>query len=279
MTSTRLRIEIHLGRLGLVDVVAPVIHGVDEGLAERRQGIAHPAADLTSILLLLEMVRREIFQIVQAVAKLIDKRTTESPLLLNTPSSVRGELDDLDLRAPKPLHRIAREEEQTRVLRHFVVVDLHRDPHAPIDLLRVRFVEKTAPNVAQEFADLCLANVLDPGIGRPTIIPGHASGLLDEGSDQVAPLLGIDGRGAETDPVAKATPEERPGLDGAAFRFPAPTPPARVGPRPFRETGWAGREDRAGCSFRESTAVPPRSPRRTGRPEEVRTDPLPLRRR
>ena len=109
------------------------------------------------------MVRREVFQIAQAIAKLIRERAAEGAFLLNVASSIRRKLDDLDLRAPKPLHGVSRKEEQARVLRHLVVVDLRRDPHAPIDLPLIRLVEKPATNVAQEFADLRLADVFNPG--------------------------------------------------------------------------------------------------------------------
>ena len=125
----------------------------------------------------------------------------EVALLLHVSGSIRGELHDLDPGAPKPLHRIAGEEQETRVPRHLVIVDPRGDPHAPIHIAGVRFVEQPAVDIAQVLADLGLAQILHSSVRRPAIVPGHARGLLNEPPEHVAPLLRIDGLGTETHPV------------------------------------------------------------------------------
>ena len=195
-------IEIDLRGLGLVDVVAAVIYGVDEGLAQRRQRVADPAADLASIVLLLEMVRREILEVVQAVPQLVHERAAEGALLLHVPRPIRGELDDVDPRAPEPLHGIVREKQQRRIAGRLVFIYAHGDPHAPVDLPFVRLVEQPTPHVAQILANLRLAQVFDAGLPGPAVVPRHAGSLLHQAPEQVAALLGIHGLGAETDPVS-----------------------------------------------------------------------------
>ena len=102
------REQIDLGGLGLIDVVAAVIHRVDEGLAESPHRVADPASYLASILLLLEMERREILQVVEAIAKLIHQPAAERALFLHIPGPIRGELHDFDPGPTKPLRRIMR---------------------------------------------------------------------------------------------------------------------------------------------------------------------------
>ena len=167
--------------------------------------------------LLLQMVRREVLEIIQAIAKLVDERASEDALLLDVPGPVRGELDDFDLRPPKPLHGVPREEEEARVPGRLVVVDPRREPHPPIDGPFVRFVEEPALHVAEVLPDLRFPQVPDLGVVRPAVVPGHAGRLLDELPEQIAAPFGIDGLGAEAYPVP---PRPCTGADvGCAVRF------------------------------------------------------------
>ena len=195
------RIEIDLGRLGLIDVVSTVIHRVDESLSQGRQGIADPAADLAPVRLFLQMRRGEILKVIQAAANLIHEGSAENALLLHVPGAVRGKLHDLDPGAPKPFHRLAGEEQETRVPGHLVIVDPRGDPHASVHVASVRFVEQPAVDVAQVLADLGLAKILDAGVRRPAIVPGNARRLPNEPAEHVAALLRVDGRGTDSDPV------------------------------------------------------------------------------
>lgn len=97
------RIEIDLGGLGLIDVVTAVIQRVDQGLAQRGQWIADPAANLAAVPLLLQMKRRQILQIRQAVTQLVREGAAKGAFLLHVAGPVRSKLYDLDLGASKPL--------------------------------------------------------------------------------------------------------------------------------------------------------------------------------
>ena len=49
-------------------------------------------------------------------------------------------------------------------------------------------------------ADLRFAQILDLGVHRPAVVPGHAGRLLNESGKHAAALLGVDGLGAEANP-------------------------------------------------------------------------------
>ena len=199
------RKEVDLRRLRLIDVVSAVVHRVDERLPQGRHGIAHPPANAAAVLLLLEMRRREVLEVAQAAANLIHEPSPEDALLLHVPGSIRGELHDLDSRAAKPLHRLAGEEQEPDVPGRLVIVDLRREPHAPVDVAGVRLVEEPATHVAQVLANLRLAEILHPCIRRPAIVPGHAGGLLHEPLEQAAALFGVHRLRPATHPVADPT--------------------------------------------------------------------------
>ena len=117
-----------------------------------------------------------------------------------SPRQARGELHDFDLGAAEPLRRRRREAEEPRVPRHFVIVDPHHEAHPAIDVPLVGLVEETAADVAQVLADLRFAEVLDPGVPRPAVVPGDAGRLLHESGQHASAVLRVHGLGAESDP-------------------------------------------------------------------------------
>ena len=114
---------------------------------------------------------------------------------------VGRELHDLNLGAAKPLRGIGREEKEAGVPGRLVIVHPHRQPHAAVDFPFVRLLKKPAAHVAQELAHFRLAQVLDLGVRRPPVVPRHAGRLLNQAPQQVATPLGVNGLGAETNPV------------------------------------------------------------------------------
>ena len=79
-----------------------------------------------------------------------------------------------------------------------MIIDLHRNPHAPINFPSIRLIEESAASVVQEFADPCLTQVLDLGIKSPTVIPRYPCSLMDKAAKQITVLSSVDGLGVET---------------------------------------------------------------------------------
>ena len=93
------------------------------------------------------------------------------------------------------------EKKRRPAFRGVSIVDPHRQPHAPVDFPFVRFLKEPAAHVAQKLAHFRLAQVLDLGICRPAVVPRHPGRLLNQTPEHVAAPLGVNGLGAETDPV------------------------------------------------------------------------------
>ena len=83
----------------------PRIH---QRFAQRLHRIADPTAHLTPVRLLLQVERREVFQVIQTVADLIHESAAEGAFLLHVSGPIGGELNNLDLRSAKPLGRSPR---------------------------------------------------------------------------------------------------------------------------------------------------------------------------
>ena len=101
------RIQIDLGRFGLIDIVSAVVHRIDESFPQCWQGIADPATDLAPASLLLKMRRRKALKVIQTAAGLIDKRPPEHALFLHISALIGVESYDFDSSALKPLHGLA----------------------------------------------------------------------------------------------------------------------------------------------------------------------------
>lgn len=179
-----------------------MIDGVHEGLPQGRQRVADPGTRLSPASLLLQMGNGEALKIVQTGAKLFRKRALEDPFLLHVAAAVRRKLHGFDPGAPKPSGRIPREKQKAPVPGHFVIADPGRDPHASIDLGGRRFIDEPAPYLAQVLANRCPAQVLQPGVLRPPVVPRDAGRLRDELSKQPAPLFGVDRLRTQTNPVS-----------------------------------------------------------------------------
>ena len=148
------------------------------------------------------MERREVFQVVQAVAKLVRQPAAKSSLLLHVPCSICGEMHDFDVGTAEPALGVTGEEEKADVPGHVVIVDPYCDAQPPVDLRLALFVQKPASNIAQVLAHLRLSKIADPRVRRPAIVPRHARRLLEKTSQQVSALFGIDCLGAKTDPIS-----------------------------------------------------------------------------
>ena len=146
------RVKIDLCRLGLIEVIAAVMHRVGESLTNCSHGIADPTTGLGTACLLLQVHYREVSQIAQATPKLVQQRSPEDAFFLHVSRAIRRELHDLDLRPANPLRGLLRKEEQTNVPRHILTVHFRRQSHAPVGSPIVRFVEQSAPNIAQVLA-------------------------------------------------------------------------------------------------------------------------------
>ena len=181
-------VEKHLGRLHHLGAIAAVMDGVDQRLAERRNRIAHPAPYPAAVPLLSDMPLREPFEISKAVAKLGGERATENEPVLHLAGPIRRKLCDFDAGTGKPLPGIVREEKQSDVAGHLVVVDGSGNPHSTEDGLCVGLVAKLAAHVMKVLSNLGFPQIFNAGPVRHAVVPRHPRGLLDQCLEPAAGL-------------------------------------------------------------------------------------------
>ena len=198
-------VEINLGGFHVTFLVAAVVQGVDQRFAQRTLRIVHPAPHLNAVALLLQVSFGQILQVIEAGSQLGNERPPEYTFLLDFPGAVAGELHHFDPGSAEPALRRIRKEEQTCVARNIVSVHRNRETHAPVDLQGVLLVQQTAAHVAQILPHQLGAQVLDPRLQRPAVVPGHPRRGLEQ-CLQHAVRLRIDGLGAEANPVSALSP-------------------------------------------------------------------------